>query len=59
VLLTTAVLESDGNVLPRSSRIAAASVYTGTCTERLIRPSLVIDDETLAILAEPLKLLSR
>ena len=29
--------------------------YTGTCTEPLIRPSLVIDDETLEILAEPLK----
>jgi len=30
--------------------------YTGICTEPLIRPSLVIDDETLEILAEPLKL---
>jgi hypothetical protein len=29
--------------------------YTGVCTEPLIRPSLVIDDETLEILAEPLK----
>ncbi len=29
--------------------------YTGVCTELLIRPSLVIDDETLELLAEPLK----
>lgn len=29
--------------------------YTGVCPEPLIRPSLVIDDETLAILAQPLK----
>ena len=29
--------------------------YTGISTEPLIRPSLVIDDETLEILAEPLK----
>lgn len=29
--------------------------YTGVCTEPLIRPSLVIDNETLEILAEPLK----
>src|SRR5687767_15037059 len=29
--------------------------YTGVCTEPLIRPSLVIDDETLELLAEPLK----
>ncbi len=29
--------------------------YTGICTEPLIRPSLVIDDETLKILAAPLK----
>ena len=29
--------------------------YTGASTEPLIRPSLVIDDETLEILAEPLK----
>lgn len=29
--------------------------YTGVCTEPLIRPSLVIDEETLEILAEPLK----
>lgn len=30
--------------------------YTGICTEPLIRPSLEIDEETLEILAEPLKL---
>lgn len=29
--------------------------YTGLCTEPLIRPYLVIDEETLEILAEPLK----
>jgi hypothetical protein len=29
--------------------------YTGVCTEPLIRPSLVIDDETLKLLSEPLK----
>ena len=29
--------------------------YTGVCTEPLIRPSLVIDDETLDVLSEPLK----
>ncbi len=29
--------------------------YTGVCTEPLIRPSLVIDDETLDLLSEPLK----
>ena len=29
--------------------------YTGVCTEPLIRPSLVIDDDVLALLAEPLK----
>jgi len=29
--------------------------YTGLCTEPLIRPSLVIDDESLELLAEPLK----
>ncbi|MEO8840201.1 MAG: hypothetical protein ABI704_01435 [Kofleriaceae bacterium] len=29
--------------------------YTGVPTEPLIRPSLVFDDETLALLAEPLK----
>ena len=29
--------------------------YTGICTEPLSRPSLVLDDETLALLAEPLK----
>jgi hypothetical protein len=29
--------------------------YTGICTESLIRPSLVIDDETLELLSEPLK----
>jgi hypothetical protein len=29
--------------------------YTGICTEPLIRPSLVIDDETLEILAKPLQ----
>ena len=29
--------------------------YTGVCREPLIRPSLVIDDETLELLAEPLK----
>lgn len=29
--------------------------YTGVCTEPLVRPSLVIDDETLELLAEPLK----
>lgn len=29
--------------------------YTGICTEPLIRPSLVIDDESLEILAAPLK----
>ena len=29
--------------------------YTGVCTEPLIRPSLVIDDETLELLAAPLK----
>jgi hypothetical protein len=29
--------------------------YTGVCKEPLIRPSLVIDDETLELLAEPLK----
>jgi hypothetical protein len=29
--------------------------YTGVCTEPLIRPSLVIDDDSLALLAEPLK----
>jgi len=28
--------------------------YTGVCTEPLIRPSLVIDDETLELLAKPL-----
>ena len=28
--------------------------YTGVCTEPLIRPSLVIDDETLELLARPL-----
>ncbi len=32
--------------------------YTGTCTEPLIRPSLVIDDETLELLARPLTRLS-
>jgi len=30
--------------------------YTGVCTEPLIRPSLVIDDETLELLVEPLTL---
>jgi len=29
--------------------------YTGVCTEPLIRPSLVIDDATRELLAEPLK----
>ena len=29
--------------------------YTGVCTEPLSRPSLVIDDETLKLLSEPLK----
>jgi hypothetical protein len=29
--------------------------YTGVCTEPLIRPSVVIDDETLDLLAAPLK----
>jgi len=29
--------------------------YTGLCTEPLIRPSLVIDDETLELLSELLK----
>ena len=29
--------------------------YTGVCTEPLMRPSLVIDDETLELLSEPLK----
>jgi hypothetical protein len=29
--------------------------YTGVCTEPLTRPSLVIDDDALALLAEPLK----
>jgi hypothetical protein len=29
--------------------------YTGVCTEPLMRPSLIIDDETLELLAEPLK----
>lgn len=29
--------------------------YTGVCTEPLIRPSLVIDDDALALLTEPLK----
>ena len=33
--------------------------FTGTCTEPLIRPSLVLDDETLELLAEPLKLVRR
>ena len=28
--------------------------YTGVCTEPLIRPSLVIDDEDLELLAKPL-----
>jgi hypothetical protein len=32
--------------------------YTGVCTEPLIRPSLVLDDEDLKIIAEPLKLTS-
>lgn len=30
--------------------------YTGVCTEPLIRPSLVIDDEALELLAEPITL---
>ena len=30
--------------------------YTGVCTEPLIRPSLVIDGETLELLAQPLAL---
>ena len=29
--------------------------YTGVCAEPLVRPSLVIDDETLKLLCEPLK----
>lgn len=29
--------------------------YTGVCMEPLIRPSLVLDDETLELLAKPLK----
>jgi hypothetical protein len=29
--------------------------FTGLCTEPLIRPSLVLDDETLELLAEPMK----
>jgi hypothetical protein len=32
--------------------------FTGTCTEPLIRPSLVLDDEALELLAEPLKFVS-
>lgn len=30
--------------------------YTGVCTEPLIRPSLVLDDEALELVAEPLTL---
>jgi hypothetical protein len=33
--------------------------FTGTCTEPLIRPSLVLDDEALELLAEPLKFVRR
>lgn len=33
--------------------------YTGVCTEPLIRPSLVIDDDTRHLLAAPLKLVRR
>jgi hypothetical protein len=29
--------------------------YTGVCTEPLIRPSLVLDEEDLKIIAEPLR----
>ncbi|MEO8844403.1 MAG: hypothetical protein ABI591_06170 [Kofleriaceae bacterium] len=29
--------------------------FTGLCTEPLIRPSLVLDDETLELLAEPIE----
>lgn len=29
--------------------------YTGVCTEPLIRPSLVLDDDALELLAEPLR----
>jgi hypothetical protein len=37
------------------AKYSAHSVrFTGICTEPLIRPSLVIDDDALEILAEPL-----